>query len=258
MERRTFTGPDLGRLLVKVREAFGEDALVIRTRSPRETDGENYEVIASSPDAPQHDLPAASRPKDARVIALVGPSGSGKTTTAVKLALNAEAFGERRVGLLTLDTYRAAGVEQLNVYAEIASLPLEVAYDLDDVARAFANLAGCETIIVDTPARGMRGANDLEWRALLAATNAGEIHLVVPATMRIDLARELRETLRWSGVTHALVTKVDEIPDRSGLRELREQIDLPIRWFCNGQDVPHDLYVAPGGAAGARSVRRAG
>jgi flagellar biosynthesis protein FlhF len=248
MEPRTFTGPDLGRLLTSVREAFGEDALVIRTRGPREFDGRNYEVLAAPPGSRNIETANSqvARSTGRHTIALVGPSGAGKTTTAIKLALHADAFGRRDVGLITLDTYRAAGVEQLGTYAEIAGLPLEVAYDAADMTRALDSLSDCDTIIIDTPARGLRGATEIEWRALLNAAKPTEVHLVIAATMRLDLAFAVREAHEWCGVTHSLITKLDEVPDRTGLRELRERLGLPIRWFTNGQEVPHDVFPAQG------------
>ncbi len=58
--------------------------------------------------------PVAGR---ARVIALIGPTGVGKTTTIAKLAANYHLHEGRRVGLITMDTYRIAAVEQLRTYA---------------------------------------------------------------------------------------------------------------------------------------------
>ncbi len=60
------------------------------------------------------------------MVALVGPTGVGKTTTIAKLAANFRLREGHRVGLITVDTYRMAAVEQLRTYAEIIDLPMEV------------------------------------------------------------------------------------------------------------------------------------
>ena len=57
------------------------------------------------------------------IVALVGPTGVGKTTTIAKLAAHFRLRERKRVGLITIDTYRIAAVEQLKAYAEILRLP---------------------------------------------------------------------------------------------------------------------------------------
>ena len=59
----------------------------------------------------------------------MGPTGVGKTTTVAKLAANFKLAHGVRVGLITVDTYRIAAVEQLKTYAEIIDLPLAVVND---------------------------------------------------------------------------------------------------------------------------------
>ncbi len=53
------------------------------------------------------------------IVALIGPTGVGKTTTIAKLAANLKLREKHRVGLITLDTYRIAAVDQLKRYADI-------------------------------------------------------------------------------------------------------------------------------------------
>ena len=57
--------------------------------------------------------------RQCRVIALIGPTGVGKTTTIAKLAANYKLRQGLRVGMITIDTYRVAAVDQLQTYAEI-------------------------------------------------------------------------------------------------------------------------------------------
>jgi flagellar biosynthesis protein FlhF len=255
----TFEGPDLQSILADIRAARGDDVLIVSTRGPATTGGD-YEVdvaaahsveslrerlgAALATDTPKPPAAAAGGAPAAHVVALVGPPGAGKTTTIVKLALNADAFGGRRVGLITLDTYRAAAVEQLHTFAEIAGLPLEVIHRPGEVDAAFARLAGCEVILVDTPGRNPRNRLDLEWRAPLKAIAADEVHLVIPASMRADIACTMRDMYRSADITHALITRIDELPDASGVIELTRALDLPARWVTDGHEVPLDLRPA--------------
>jgi flagellar biosynthesis protein FlhF len=269
--RRTFRGPELAVVGAQARRALGEDAVILGTRVLRAGGEVVVEAIAASSSDVQrfmrritprsdersgigHALGADRSSLDARphVIALVGPTGAGKTTSAIKLALHPDAFGGRRVGLITLDTYRAGAVAQLETYADVARLPMEVVYDAADVPGALARLAHCDVVIVDTPGRGPRTSDDdAPWRALLAGLAPDEVHLVIPATMRTELAERLHDRLdallgaaggeAARGVTHALLTKLDEVPDDDGVAALAAQLDLPVRWVAEGQEIPADL-----------------
>ncbi len=257
MDYRTFQGPNLPGLLQAVRVALGDDAVVVRTRGPAETDGRNYEVVVAPPGAEVvvRRTTLVPRPRGGpRVIALVGPAGGGKTTAAVKLALHAGAFGREPVGLITLDTYRAAAVEQLDAYAQVAGLPLEVAYGATDVDGALERLSDRATVIVDTPGRSPSLGTDSDWQAALDVLRPDEVHLVIPASMRADVACSMRDAFGRTRPTHVLLTRLDEVVGRGGVRELRELLGLPMRWTSHGPRVPHDLDAS----AAAGSLLRAG
>jgi flagellar biosynthesis protein FlhF len=258
--RQLFRGPDLAGVSARARAALGDDAVILGTRVTRAGGAVVTEVLAASALDVQRfarrvtPAPMARGERSPFVIALVGPTGAGKTTSAIKLALSAHAFGGRTVGFVTLDTYRAGAVAQLETYAEVARLPLEVAYDAADARAALERLAHCDVVVVDTPGRGPRtGDDDDPWRLLLAALAPDEVHLVVPATMRADLAEGLRDRLDAllaenqngaggaHGVTHALLTKLDEVPGDDGVAALAAQLDLPVRWVADGQEIPADL-----------------
>src|SRR5690606_37650306 len=120
-------------------------------------------------------------------------TGAGKTTTLAKLATNPAAFGEWKVGVLTLDTYRAGALEQLMAFADAAGLPLEVAYEAAEVPGALKRLSRCDVVLVDTPGRSPRSVElNARWSSSLDALAPDEVHLVVPASLRPDLASVVR------------------------------------------------------------------
>ena len=179
-------------------------------------------------------------------IALVGPTGAGKTTTAAKLAVRRGMFGAARPGLLTLDTYRVGGMEQLATYAELADVPFEVVYDAREIDAAMKRLSSCDVVIIDTPGRSPASAELTErWRTLLDALAPDEVHLVLPATLRPDLAvdvgRAYAPSRQHRGATHVLLSKIDEVPRETGVADLALSMGLPTRWVTDGQDVPTDL-----------------
>jgi len=237
-----------------VRSALGEDAMIVRTRVIKGAEGNITEILAAKAEWVRelqrllddgHDaVGGADRSRlGPRVIALVGPAGAGKTTSAVKMALHPRALGSRSVGILTLDTYRVGALEQIQTYAEIADLPLEVAYNPVDAHGALQRMRDREVVIVDCPGRGF-GGGPAEWVKILSAIDPDETHLVVPAACRPDVARELRDALDDVQATHALFTKLDEPGANAGLVDLVEAVDLPVRWVADSPEIPGGLAPA--------------
>jgi len=257
MPAERFRGADLSRVADRARRTLGDDVMILHTRTVRDGGVPMVEVLAAPGHAVDHvrarlspaPLPAALRKADGRpyCIALVGPTGAGKTTTAAKLAVRRGMFGANRTGLLTIDTYRVGGMEQLATYAELADVPFEVVYDAKEVEAAIKRLsADCDVIIVDTPGRSPASAELTErWRTLLDGIAPDEVHLVLPASLRADLAvdigRAYAPNRTHCGATHLLLSKLDEVPRESGVTDLALSLSMPTRWITDGQDVPADL-----------------
>lgn len=256
MRLESFRARDLSSVARRAEAVFGDEAVVLQTRTIRENGESTVEVVAASAadvDAFRRQLTAAPLPEPAArhgdrpyVIALVGPTGAGKTTTIAKLISNAHGFSTWTVGLLTLDTFRVAGLEQIATYAEIAGCPLEVAYDVDDAQRAMEQLQRCDVVLIDTPGRSPKaGARDEEWWPMLRALQPDEIHLVLPAGLRLDVAESAHNTHAELRPTHQLLTKLDDVPNDTGVAELAGVLALPARWLTDGLHVPADLKSAP-------------
>src|SRR5690242_4577474 len=115
MRLETFRGPDIATVSAMARAALGDDVMVLSTEVVRENGRRLLEITAASAgEVERMRLRVRTQPGTVRdprgrngplVIALVGPTGAGKTTTIAKLAVNPDAFGTYRVGLLALDTY---------------------------------------------------------------------------------------------------------------------------------------------------------
>jgi flagellar biosynthesis protein FlhF len=180
-----------------------------------------------------------------QVIAFVGPTGVGKTTSIAKLAAHYALQQNCRVGLVTVDTFRIAAVEQLRTYAEIMGLPLEVVSSPPEIPVAMNRLGDCDLILMDTAGRSPRdGVRVAELRRMLAEAGVSEIILVLSAAGGLENCRSAAETFGRIGATSLLLTKVDEAASLGELVPVLCNPHLPLCYVTDGQNVPDDIHVA--------------
>ncbi len=193
------------------------------------------------PPAPDVVLDTTGRPT---VIALVGPTGVGKTTTLAKLAANFKLREGRSVGLITIDTYRIAAVEQLRTYADILKIPLVAVNTPDEIVVAIAGMKACDVILIDTAGRSQRDelrVNELS--QFLAAAKPDQVHLVLSSTSREEIIREAATKFASLGVKHVIFTKLDEAVGFGVILNVLNDVGLHVSYLTNGQAVPDDIEV---------------
>jgi flagellar biosynthesis protein FlhF len=180
-----------------------------------------------------------------RVVALVGPTGVGKTTTVAKLAANFKLTHGFRPGLVTVDTYRIAAVEQLRTYAEIINLPLAVVNAPGEMRKAIDELGDVDIVLIDTAGRSPRDEVRIrELADFLSAAKPDETHLVLSA---VAGERSLRAAVDRFAMVHAdrlILTKLDEADGLGGILGVLGQADRPVSYLTTGQAVPDDIEPA--------------
>lgn len=180
-----------------------------------------------------------------KVVALVGPTGVGKTTTIAKLAANFRIRDGIRMGLVTVDTYRIAAVEQLRTYAEIIDLPMKVVTSPLEMRRALDELAGLDLVLIDTAGRSPRDELKIqELKSLLAEARVDEVHLVLSMTGSVRSLEATAEKFAVANTTSVILTKLDEAAGLGTLLSVARKVPLPISYLTNGQDVPDDIEPA--------------
>lgn len=179
-----------------------------------------------------------------RIVAFVGPTGVGKTTTVAKLAALHVLAGQRKVGLITTDTYRIAAVEQLRTYSNILNVPLEVIQQGDSVQKALDKLADRDLILVDTAGRNFKDplyVQDIQ--QLLSTIPVDETYLVLSMTMKsIDL-HHIANIFAQVDVDKFLFTKMDETSTYGAILDLLFTHRKPVSYVTTGQNVPDDIEV---------------
>jgi flagellar biosynthesis protein FlhF len=180
-----------------------------------------------------------------RLVALVGPTGVGKTTTIAKLAANYRLREKRRVGLITVDTYRIAAVEQLRTYADIIDLPMKVVSTPREMREALLAMSDLDLVLLDTAGRSPKDEVKIqELRAFLCEAGADEVHLVLSSVTGAKTLESTAERFAAAGTTHLLLTKLDESTGLGNLLPLLRNSRLPVSYLTNGQNVPDDIEAA--------------
>jgi flagellar biosynthesis protein FlhF len=180
-----------------------------------------------------------------RLVALVGPTGVGKTTTIAKLAAHYRLKENRRVGLITVDTYRIAAVEQLRTYADIIDLPMQVVSSPREMREAVRRMAHLELVLVDTAGRSPKDDVKIrELRAFLTEAAADEVHLVLSSVANLRTLQQTAERFLSVGSNALILTKLDEATGLGNVLPLLRSCKLPLSYLTNGQNVPDDIEVA--------------
>ena len=182
-----------------------------------------------------------------RVILLVGINGTGKTTSAAKLGGYYSKSG-KTVSLVAADTYRAAAVEQIRIWAERLNLhltandksadPASVAYD--GVASGITK--NMDRIIVDTSGRLHTSANlmkELEkiHRVVLKLTDEIDVLITIDANTGQNGLQQAREFAKYIPITGVILTKMDGTA-RGGIAiQIMKELNLPVYFIGVGEQV---------------------
>ena len=233
-------GPAAAQLVVALREAFRKGTLTQAEEVEPFVKARLLQLMGGA------ELPAApaSRP---HVVLVVGVNGSGKTTSIAKLAALHKREG-RTVMLAAGDTFRAAAVEQLSIWADRLEAPIVkgksgadpsgLAYDAADAAAR----EGIDVLLVDTAGRLHTQKNlmtELEKvRRVLGKRVPGAPHetlLILDGTTGQNAIVQARQFQASVAVTGLMVTKLDGTARGGAVVSIREQLGLPVQYVGVGE-----------------------
>jgi fused signal recognition particle receptor len=187
------------------------------------------------------------------VVLVAGVNGAGKTTSIAKLAwLLKEQMG-RKVMVCASDTFRAAAVDQLTIWAQRLGVeivkhqsgadPAAVAYDACEAARA----RGMDVLIVDTAGRlhtqqhlmrELTKIRDVVSKRIAGAPH--EVLLVLDATTGQNAIQQARQFAQAVNVTGIMLAKLDGTAKGGAAFSIREQLGIPVKFIGLGE-TPQDI-----------------
>ena len=233
----------LAALCAQVNEHKIHDAQQLRKELKRQI----VKILVAPASAGGPDGDGAATPP--RVLFVVGVNGTGKTTTIGKLAARWRKEGAGVV-LCAADTFRAAAIEQLEVWARRSNVeiikqksgadPSAVIYDALSAARSRA----ADVVIVDTAGRLHTKSNLMTELDKMKRTAAKvvpgaphEVFLVLDATTGQNGLNQAREFWSHAGVTGIVLTKLDGTAKGGIVVAIARELNLPIRFVGTGEQI---------------------
>src|SRR5437762_6488580 len=187
------------------------------------------------------------------VILVAGINGAGKTTTIAKLAWLLKNRLNKKVMVAASDTFRAAAVDQLTIWAErigveivkhkMGADPAAVAYDACEAAKS----RGADVLIVDTAGRlhtqdhlmrELTKIRDVVAKRIPGAPH--EVLLVLDATTGQNAIRQAKNFSKAVNVTGIMLAKLDGTAKGGGGLPMRDQLNLPVKFIGLGE-TPADI-----------------
>ncbi len=183
------------------------------------------------------------------IILVIGVNGVGKTTTIGKLANNLRLQG-KRVILAAADTFRAAAIDQLEIWADRAkceiikqkegSDPAAVVYDAISAAKA----RGADVIIADTAGRLHNKKHLMEELGKISRIIDRELPeadkeflIVLDATTGQNAVNQAREFKNSAGITGIVLTKLDGTAKGGVVLSIKEELGVPVKYIGVGEQM---------------------
>jgi flagellar biosynthesis protein FlhF len=190
-------------------------------------------------------LRSASRTKvDPKVLAFIGPTGVGKTTALAKLAAKQVIERNKKVALITVDSYRIAASEELKIYGKAIGIPVKTAATPCAFTAAVNAFRQHDLILVDTPGINSENHSEIEdLKSYLEVIPSIEIHLLLSAGAKED---DLFNTIKRLGVfpiQYLIFTKLDESATFGNLINLLVDHQLPLSFLTTGRQVPDSIEI---------------
>lgn len=181
-------------------------------------------------------------PTPGKAVFFIGPTGVGKTTTIAKIASHFALNMNKKVAVITADTYRIAAVEQLRTYANILNIPIHVIYSKEEMKEALEIFKDKDLILVDTAGRSHKNDQQQEeLQLLLEEVENKEVYLVLSVATKHKDLRQI--TARYSYIPDykIIFTKLDETSAYGNIVNIKAETNAKLSYVTFGQNVPDDM-----------------
>lgn len=197
-------------------------------------------------------------PRILTVVFVVGVNGSGKTTSIGKMAAYYKRRG-KKVVLAAADTFRAAAIDQLKIWAERAGVEViaqapgsDPGAVVFDAIRASQESRKADLLIVDTAGRLQTKYNLMKELEKMRTVAAKQVHkaphetlLVLDASTGQNAISQARAFKDAAGVTGIILTKLDGTSKGGAVLSIKRELGVPVRFVGTGEKIDDFAYFDP-------------
>ncbi|MCA1927400.1 MAG: flagellar biosynthesis protein FlhF [Calditerrivibrio sp.] len=182
-----------------------------------------------------------------KVLALVGPTGVGKTTTIAKIAANLSLKLNKKVCLISIDTFRIGAVEQLKTYAEIIDVPLYVASNPQELQEIIDDVRHYDYVLLDSMGRSQFDSEQIvELKKFIEISPSISVALVLSMSSNHIELNDVYDRYSKLLPNYIIFTKLDETRYFGPLINIPLLKKVPIMLISTGQNVPDDMEIPDG------------
>jgi len=189
-----------------------------------------------------------------QIISFIGPTGCGKTTSLIKLAIVCKLLHKSKILIVSTDTHKVGGIEQMQTLASIAGISFATAYTPDELKNIIQLENKYDMIMIDTVGINPNNTEEMEnIAALQKAANPNLTFLVLSATTSesalTNSINKFQPIIKNSQTNASaeysvIVTKVDEATGLGNIVSVLNKNNLPLSYFATGQKIPDDIEPA--------------
>jgi len=143
-------------------------------------------------------------------LMLVGPAGVGKSITAAKIAAECRIHNQK-VEVITTDSLKAGGIEQINAFTTAMAIPLHIASNPDDLESILGEIAPETYVIIDTPGMNPMNSNEMSILTELVLITKYPPTLVLSAGWDTSVTQDMIEVYQMLGVNRIIHTRTDTV-----------------------------------------------
>lgn len=188
----------------------------------------------------------SSQQTNGKIHCFVGPAGAGKTSSLIKMASQMVIRENKKIALISTDTYKVGAADQMRIYAQILNVPFSIIRNQNDWNNIMRYISNLDAVLVDFTGLSLKNSDEINLLKNLLPPSSlpATTHLVLPATTKDQDATELGRRYSLLGCKDVIFTGLDESAQHGTIFNFMRNFDMPLHSFGIGSRVPEDFEFA--------------